>query len=283
MQSLLHKLLLASTVVALTTCGCRGRGDNGGDGGNGGTDPGDLTAEQQAAIDAVAGQIDATAKAIAGVVDGFVGLDVTGDGTYGECPVVTTVVDGGIITATLEFADGCVNNYYGTVPVSGSITLNYNTGTRNLAISYVDFTVDGRSVSGSFILQLTRGEDGGRVLEGSIDITTSGLGSAVGTVGIQFNLSADTINIVNAHLTLSETGGDVYAVSVSNVLMRPIANGNFVPESGTVTFEIPNTGPGSETITVVITYKGTTPDDGIVDVTIGSAEPVEYELPGVAG
>lgn len=278
MNSFLQKLAWTSLLVTLATYGCRGQGNNG-DGG--GTDPGDLSAEQQTAITAVGAQIDATAKGIAGVVDGFAGLDVTGDGTYGSCPVVTAVVSGGVIATTLDFADGCVNEYYGDVPASGGIALNFNVATRNLAISYDDFTVDGKSVSGAFILQLTRAEDGGRVLEGEIDITTTGVGSAVGTVSIQFNLLADTINIVSADLTLSDTGGDSYAVHVANLLMRPIANGNFVPESGTMTFEIPNTGPGPETFTIVITYKGTSPDDGIVDVTIGSADPVEYGLPGV--
>lgn len=268
-----RKPALASVLVTLTVCGCRGDG--------GGTVPDDLTPQQQAAINAVVVRVEATARAIAGIVDGFAGLDVTGDETHGTCPVVATVVSGGVITATLDFADGCVNPYYGDVPAGGAITLNFNVATRNLAISYDEFTVDSRTVSGAFILQLTRAEDGGRVLDGDIDITTTGVGSSVGTASIQFNLLTDTVHIVSADLTLSEIGGDAYAVSVAGLLMRPIANGNFVPESGTITFGIPNTGPGPATITIVITFKGTTPDDGIVDVTIGTADPVEYQLPGV--
>jgi len=281
MHSFLRKLAWTSLLAAMATCGCRGRGDNG-DGG-GGSVPSDLTVGQQAAVDAVVAQVEATAKAIAGVVDGFVGLDVIGGGTYGTCPAVTVVADGGVVTAILDFSEGCSNEYYGDVPTSGSIFLNHNLATRNLAISYDNFTVDGRTVSGSFILQLTHGEDGGRVLDGDIEITTSAVGSAVGNATIQFNPLADTINIVSADLTLSEIGGDAYFVGVANLLMRPIANGTFVPESGTITFDILNAGPGPATITILITYKGTSPDDGIVDVTIGSADPVEYELPGVAG
>lgn len=277
-----NSLRLFCLSLSLALLGCRGQGGIG-DGNDNGNDNvgGELTAEQQLAVDAVVEQIEATALAVAGVVDGFASLDITSGGTYGECPVVTAAIDGGVITATLAFPEGCTNTYYGDVPVSGSIFLNFNVATRNLAITYDNFTVDGQTVTGSFILQLTRGDDDGRILEGEIDLTTTGVGSAVGSATIQFNLISDTINIVSADLTISGTDGDAYFVDVDNLLMRPIANGNFIPESGTVTFGIPNTGPGPETITIVITYKGTTPENGVVDVTVGSAEPVEYELPGV--
>lgn len=276
MRSTPRGLAILLSVWAMLPVGCR---NSGGDG----TTPADLTAEQQAAIDAVVKQVDASAKAMTGVVDGFAGLDVTSDGTYGACPIVTTSRDVSVISATLEFPEGCENEYYGDVAAGGTIALEYGLLTQSLSIRFDNFTIDGRGVSGSSTLQLTRGDDGGRVLVGEIDITTTQVGSTVGDATIQFNLLSDTITIASADLTVTEAGGNSYAVSVAGVVMRPIANGNFVPEAGNVTFAIPNSEVGPETITIVITYLETTPDDGVVEVTIGSAQPVEYDLPGVGG
>jgi len=276
MRSSRHGAAVVVSILAVLPLCCR-------NGGGGGTTPVDLTAEQQAAVDAVVTQVEAAAKAIAGVVDGFAGLDVTGDGTYGACPIVTTSRDGTVTSVTLEYPEGCENSYYGATAASGTVALEYDLLSQALSVRFDNFSVDGHGVNGSFTLQLTRGGDGGRVLTGDIDLATADVGSAQGSATIQFNLLADTLTIASAELTLTDAGGTPYAVSVDGVLMRPIANGNFVPEAGTVTFGIPNTGPGPATITLVVTYLETTPADGIVEVTIGSAAPVEYELPGVAG
>lgn len=271
----IQRCMFLAVMGSAAIVGCRTRG---GDGSNGG----ELSAEQQAAVDAVVVQVEAAAKALSGVVEGFAGIDATSDGTYGTCPVVTTSRDGSVVSATLEFPEGCESEYYDAA-ASGIVALEFDLVNQSLGIRFDDFSLDGQGVTGSFTLQLTRAADGGRVLTGTIDITTTDVGSTAGDVEIRFNLLTDTITIETADLTVTEAGGDTYTIAVADVVMRPVANGGFIPEGGTVTFEIPNTDAGPDLVTIVITYLETTPEDGVVEVKVNSLQPVEYQLPGVGG
>ncbi len=277
MRSCVRFAIVGIVSLTFATLGCRGRqGDGGGDG-NGTTE---LTAEQQAAVDAVVEQLEATAKAVGGLVDSFSGLDADGDVTAGECPVVTASFGEGVTNVTVDFGEtGCTSDYYDNDTVSGSVALTLDRIARTVGVVFNNLSVDGATTSGTADFTLTRDGDR-RTLAGTIDIATSGVGSVVGTLSVRIDVSALTIAVDEADLTVfDESTGDTYSVDVDGIVIDPLGNGNFIPESGTVTFEIPNDGPGPETITIVIEFDANSPVDGTVAVTVGEAEPVEYELP----
>ncbi|MEK6798259.1 MAG: hypothetical protein AABZ12_04785 [Planctomycetota bacterium] len=237
-----------------------------------------LTEEQQAAVDAVVAQVEAAAKAVAGVAESFDGLDADSDLSGGTCPTVTAVRGDGATTVTVDFPEGCTNEYYGDAPVSGSVTLVLQLVSRAVSVAFNDFTTDEGTVAGTLALQLT-GDASPRTLSGDVDITTSGVGSAVGTLEIQFDLVAGTITIVNGDLTLTDEASLSYSVDIDGLLMAPLENGNFIPQAGTITFEIPNSGPGPATTTIVITFDETSPENGTVAVAVGDQAAVSYTLP----
>ncbi len=268
--------------VLCLSVGCRNRDGNGNGNGNdndNGTVPAELTAEQQAAVDAVVKELQVTAKAVGGVVESFPGIDAEINGTFGQCPVVTAQFENGTTNVIVDFGiPGCTSEYYDNDTVSGSASLALARVARTIEVVFNNLTVDGAATTGTANFALTRdGND--RALIGSINSTTSGVGSAVGDLTVSINLVSLTIAVDNADLVLTDENADSYAVDATGLLIDPLGNRNFISESGTVSFEIPNENPGPETLTVLIEFDANSPNDGTVDVTVGSAEPVEYHLP----
>lgn len=240
-----------------------------------------LTAEQQAAVDSVVAQVEAVVAALAGTVDSFDGIDADGDETFGECPVVAVAFVDGVATMTLSFPEGCTNEYYGESPVSGSISVTFDTATLSFDVTFNDFTTNVGTVSGSMALSLQR--DGlTAVLAGTVDIAISGVGATMGTITVQFDAEAFVVTITEATLTLTSDDGTEFTVTIDGLVVSPVDNGNFIPEAGTLSFDIPNDGPGPDPITVVVTFDATSPTDGTVQVQVGGGEPVEYQLASAA-
>lgn len=273
-MNVLARGFVTVTLSLALVAGCRGRN---GDGGNGDGTPPELTADQQAAVDAVVEQLEATAKAFGGVVQSFSGgLDADGDGTVGECPVVTATFENGTTNVSVDFGDtACTSDYYDN-PVSGAVSLSLNRQAGTVVVDFNDLSVDSVTTAGSANLNLTR-QGATRILTGSINLTTTGVGSVSGTLDVTVDVGDLTLAVDDADLSIADEDGANYSVNVDGIFIDPVTNGNFIPESGTVTFEIPNEGPGPETTTIVIEFDETSPDDGSVAVSVGGAEPIEYD------
>ncbi len=240
-----------------------------------------LTAEQQAAIDSVVEQVEAMAVSLAGVVDSFDGVEAEANTSFGECPVIDVSLLDGIATLTLTFPDGCTNEYYGDAPVSGGITVVFDTVALSFAVTFDDFVTNVGTVTGTMTLGFVR-EGVTVALAGTIDIGISGVGSAQGDITVQFNADDSTITVASASVTLDAEEGDSFTVGIDGLVVDPIGNGNFVPESGSVSFDVPNDGAGPETIAIVVTFDENSPVDGTVSVSVGGSDPIDYQI-GVAG
>ena len=272
MRTLERVSVTAMMAFAVVAGGCRNRGGN-----DDGT-PADLTAEQEAAVDAVVKQLEATAKAAGGLVESYSGLDANGDASVGECPVVTASFGDGVTEVTVDFGEsGCESDYYDNDTVSGSVSLTLDRVTRSVEVVYNDLSVDGTTTTGSADLTLTR-EGNTRTLTGSINLTTTGVGSVSGDLSIVTNLTPRNITVNDADLSIIEEDSDAYAVDVEGIIIDPIGNGNFIPEAGTVTFDLPAAGPDDDAITIVIEFDANSPVDGTVSVTVNGGPPGEYEL-----
>ncbi|MDO8629694.1 MAG: hypothetical protein Q7R41_04315 [Phycisphaerales bacterium] len=266
--------LCACAIVLVPACQNR-PGNNGG-----GAGTGTLTAEVKTAVDAIVKELEAATTAVGGTVDGLSNVDRNANGEFGACPVVTYSVANGVGTAALNYPEGCQNDYYEGSTISGNVAVAFDLNTESLTITFADFTVDGETTNGTMSLQRSTDQDLRHTWIGTMDITTSGVGSAQGDITLQLDAVRQTITIDTASLTLDDDAGTSYSVNIEGLVIKPVANQSFVPEAGTATFEMPNTVPaGPTTLTVVVEFDANSPADGTVSVTVGNSSPAEYQLP----
>lgn len=272
-------LMVAGLLVSASACRNRPRGD-GNDSGNDNGSGSELTQQQKDAIDAVVDQLDATVRAIASVADSFEGLDANEDTEFVGCPTVTADVLNSVISVTVEFPPGCSNEYFGDdVELSGGVSITMNLNELTLEITFDDFTSDGQTVTGTLDMQLTR--DGfRRTLTGNMDIFTTGVGSAIGTLEIDYDSAQGRITIIEAALALTDTTNAAYSVEADGLVIEPFDNGNLIPEAGSVTFVLPGNGTDDDPVTIVITFTADSPVDGTVTVEVDELPAVEYDIDG---
>jgi len=236
-----------------------------------------LSEDVQQAIDDVLTQFAPVAEALAAFFDGFEGIEFDGDGMFGECPIVTVAEIDGVYSITMDYGDGCTNEYYGTDPASGSVSLEFDSNTRSFVLDYDSLAIEDREIDGSLTLDFTRDDDA-RNLDGTIDLTTNS-GSVIGTLDVRYGLLTNTITINEAVLAMTDSAGETVSLAIDGLVIRPIANESFIPQAGTITFDVPSDGPGADTLTVVVRYTTQSPDTREVSVTVGNAPPVTYTIP----
>lgn len=260
----------ALVVVALTAiagCPTTGDGDGGGGGSGGGGQTTTLTDAQQADIDSVAAQLQSLAAAI----NAFIGLtdpDLAISSlpvirTSGSCPQVLVVSGATDAVIGFDFKDGCENAATGGVTVSGQAQIGVTRATSTLEIDFKRLVIDGKSVDGTFTVTLTR-DSGGVSLVGEITeaISTDTVGTVTGTITIDIR-STGQITIESAEVTLDD-GTTQRSVTLDDLVIDPTGNGSFVSEGGTATFQ-------SGATTLVVSFQSTTPQSGVVSVSVGGA------------
>ncbi len=243
-----------------------------------------LTTAQKTAVGDVAEQTAALGS-VWGTCSGLSTTDlnlnpVAQDATVGECPSVSLLMpDPQSLTVNLEFGiEGCSGPATGGQTISGSVNITISRGTQSASVVFDDLALDDQAVTGTVTATLEK-TDAAVTFTGTCDITTAQVGSTEGSITVAIT-TAGLITITSADATLS-TGTATYDVALANVVLDPLNNGNFWPESGTATFEVPNDGPGPDTLTVVVTFSEQTPVDGTVQVTVAGAGPYTYQIPGV--
>ena len=275
--------MLMITITAMivgTSSGCRNRpGDNGSDPTSANTSA-ELTSFQKTMIDNAIAQVDAAARAFAGTLDGIDDLQSLSLDSQTTCPSLdlTFEPDNGT-TIVVDFPDGCTNPLYGESPVTGTVTMTLSLATSSLEVTFADLTVDDQTSNGSLSADYTR-QDSTNTLVGNIDLTTSGVGTVNGTITLVIDVAAGTITLEEASLNLNPQVGDAFSITTTALVIVPATNGNFVPQAGTVAFEVPSDAPGPDTIMIVVTFDDQSPVDRTVQVSVGDAPPVDYTLPG---
>lgn len=271
MTSALGRTRLLFVCVIAFLPACRNRMGNGG---------GTLTAQEKAAVDSVVKQLDGMASAVGGAVDGLTNVDRNANGQFGACPVATYTIENGVGTVALNYPEGCENPYYEGATISGSVAVAFDLNTGLVTVTFTDFDVDGETTNGTMSLQRGTGQDV-RTWNGSIDIQTTGVGSAVGDITVEVDAVRQSITVDPASLTLTDSQGTSYSVEIEGIVIKPVANHSFIPESGTVTFVVPNTAPtGPATLTIVVTFDANSPSDRTVSVSVSNSGSIDYTLPG---
>ncbi len=267
-------LLTCLSLAAVSTC--RNNPDNGGNG----AVSDELPADVQKAVDEVVAEIESMSQAVGGAVEALSNVDQASSETFGDCPEVVFIRQDNVSTFALTFEAGCSSDYYET-SVSGSISAEFDRVAGSFTAIFDAFTVDGQTTNGD--LNVSRAALGDiRDWDGTVDISTTGIGSVVGDIAFEINILSDTLTITSASLELANADGEIRSVVVAGLVVRPVANSSFIPETGTITFEVPNVeDAGPDTVTIVIEFDANSPFDGTVKVTFGEGTVENYPLGGL--
>ncbi len=241
-----------------------------------------LTAAQSQSVDSVAAEMTAFASLLGTFselassqmsLDSLPTLDVLGD-----CPRIPIATNGTSALIIFNFAEGCTSGRTGGKMVSGKLDIGITDimgSAGETTITSLDLTIDGQAISGVLQFALTR--DGDTItLEGQITETVenAGAGSVTGSLTVQI-ASGGRITITTANLTFND-GSTSQSVTLTDVVIDPVGNGNFVPQSGTASFSLSE---GDATTTLVVTFNANTPTDGSVDVAVGTTGSASHTIP----
>ena len=238
-----------------------------------------LTAAQSAAVDSLAAQLTAFASMLGTygelassrlAVDSLPAFDL-----FGDCPRISLLTTGTEAAIAFNFAEGCTSSKTGGQTVSGALDIRITRTTGETIITSLDLAIDGQTISGALQFTLTR--DGDTVaLAGQITETVeiSGVGSITGSLTVKI-AAGGLITITTANLTFND-GSTSQAVALADVVIDPVGNANFVPQSGTASFSVSE---GDATTTLVVTFNASTPTDGGVDVAVGTTGSASHTIP----
>lgn len=276
--------LLAALLLAANLGGCNP--NNGGgepnDPNTGGNTPPTLTAAQQAVINTVTEQLTAAAAIFStsgALANAQLDLDsMSAIGAFGTCPAVAFVASSETATAQFDFGSGCSVPTTGGHTISGAVTLTIARGSRSATLNFNQLTIDGNAITGTMNVTV-QAISGGVRLTGTCNLATATVGTINGSITIELTTNG-LVTIGAGSVTVSD-GSTAHSVTLANLVLDPVNNGNFVPEAGTATFQVPDGGSGAATLTAVVTFDAQSPQDGTVQVKLGNAPAVEYQIPGI--
>jgi hypothetical protein len=249
-----------------------------GEGPDSGGRSGDVPGE---AVDQVAEQLFALAGALgtcSALTDDRLTLGPNQVGEFGECPVVRFASDLLWSLIAIDFAAGCASEITADQVFTGNLAFLMARASCWAQAEYCDFSMAGKAVSGRIDAFLYK-HPGEVRLEGSCSVATSHVGESGGTIGMVFNQAGD-FAFTSANLAVG-SGTQLYHLALAGLSVDPVANRNFVPQAGTVSFEIPNDQPPPATLAIVVTFTARSPLDGTVLVSVNGADPVEHRIPGI--
>ncbi len=240
-----------------------------------------LTAGQQAAVSAVVPQLDpfgAVLATLASLTDTQLDLDtINSFGLYGSCPQVTYISTAANVLIQLNFTTGCSNPETAGRTVSGSVDITVARATRTATVAFTNLVVNGHAITGSASLT-DQSVTGGIQLSGTVDFTSADVGRVTGTITAQFTTTG-VITLQTGNLSIV-SGQTTYTATPAGLVLAPQANRNFVPQAGTLSFDVPAES-GSGTVTLTVTFVTQSPVDGTVSVQVGSTGTAQFQVPGV--
>lgn len=238
-------------------------------------DGSDLTELQKAATEAAFDAVETAGESVVAVLPSITAADVFGGMIDAPtCPTLAGSLEDGVVTVALDYGTGCFPPLFPDATVSGTVAGTVDVVARSMSITFTEFTVNGDVLNGDLSGNYVRA-NGIITIELTFDLAFEEF-TLTGTVSISMDEGSGTISITEGTLTIASVELGALDLTVDGVVIDPAANGNFYPEAGTVTFEIPNEGAGPETITITVEFTEQTPVDESVIVTIGEGEPFTY-------
>ncbi len=248
--------------------------------------PVELTDAQKAAIQLMAEQTKAAAAALHllhPLRDSRLDLDdIAQIGAFGTCPLVSFVSTQD--QAAMQFnyglaGIGCTTGAMANQTVTGTVDVTVNRAARTTTVNINLVTIAGAAVTGQVVLTIAD-LVGGVSLDGTADLTTAGVGSFVGDITAWLERTG-LLRLPTADVDVTD-GTATLAVAFSSLVIDPVNNGNFIPESGTAQFTVTETG-GSPAATLLVTFTSQSPVTGTVRVQVNGGTATNYQVPGLTG
>lgn len=238
-----------------------------------------LTTLQKEAVDVTAAAVSDMATALAGTEPSSEVSESGAAQTFPDCPELDIQIGGGALTVTLDYGESCNPILFPDATFSGMVSgsLSFSQGAAMIEYQFDQFTVDGRTTDGSILGSLVRSGDV-LTLDALVDLASSEGNSVNASMSADIDRSTGLITIDQADATVVKAETGTVEITYEGIVIDHPNNGNFIPESGTAIFVLPNDGEGPETITVVVEFTADSPSTRTVLVTIGENEPVEHTL-----
>lgn len=244
--------------------------------GNGGT----LTTAEKAAVQLVVEQIVAAA-AIFGTIsplgDPQLDLDELDPlGVFGECPRVSYASNADTAVMQFDYTDGgCRGASTAQQTVIGEVNIDIELDTGDADFAFTQVRIDGNAITAMLDVDLGEEADGTQ-LTGTCSLDTADVGEFAGRIDVR--LSSDSeVAFADADVEVSD-GETTYDVDLTNVTVDPVGNVNFVPEGGSLTFTLEQSGSN---VRVEVTFTSDSANSGTVRVEVGTASAVSYTIPGL--
>ncbi|MDX2197685.1 MAG: hypothetical protein SF069_01780 [Phycisphaerae bacterium] len=277
-----YRTLRVAVLLALFA-GCVTPPPNGNDNGNGNsangnantTPPPTLSDAQKAAINEANRLFGEAAQTLSAALSGPVNPSFDPEnpsliGGFGTCPTVSFVSSADVIAMAIEYPTaGCNSQDAGDVTVSGLVGLTINRGTRAGTITFTNFVVDGVAISGNMTLTVTGNATTGVQFQGNLNLTIGGITVTGVTTFVIADSGAITFN--SDGMTVSDSDSN-FVLTLDDVVVNAIANNNFVPQAGVMTFNF-------ESNSISITFDANSPSTRQVQVRVNGSSPATYTLP----
>lgn len=261
---------------------------NGGSGDGGGTDNGDQPSDDDdpsagpwrwdVAVDRVAWHLLRTTgffSTCSSLADSRIELFPNRVGTYGDCPNLAYVCGYDFAAIVIDYRHGCSSNETAGCTFSGYLGAMVTLATRLYEFELLDLVLAGNEVLGVLDATVLQVDDGVE-MTGVCDLAIGRETAVAGNLTLEI-VENGALTFAAAELDFDD-GTTFDQVILAGVAFDPVENTNFMPQGGSVTFEIRNDEPGPPWLTVVVTFTEVSPINRLVWVQLGDAEPFEYEL-----
>jgi hypothetical protein len=286
---ILGTLAALAIIGTLLVTGCGGGGSsavsgsggstNGGNTG-GGTQPASLTSDQQQAASTSVGAINYTSA----ILSPISALTLSGQSQASVSMVTPHSNTKPVITVSNINAELVVTANYGagiTGPdgntTSGLVSIAIDKNDHSGEVAFNDFSVNGKTVTGTITLSSVSFSASGFSCAAALNLTISSFGTITGSAAVSDQ--SQVLTIANGTFTVTPVSGGTYGITLTNVVINPAANGNSLPDAGTMAISYIPSGSADQT-TLLITFNSQTPSTRNVQVSVDGGTTFTVTLPG---
>jgi hypothetical protein len=237
-----------------------------------------LTPAQQQAATSSGNGVEYSA-AVSAALSTLASPQVNGTGSAsGGGPAITVIRTSSGFTATADYGAGIPGAGHATT--SGSVAISVDTSAHAGTVTFNDFTVDGRTIGGTMTLSGLSYNTSGVSGTVAVNLAVGGIGTVVGDLALSYAAVSQTMAITHGNLTYTDTTGNVYTLTLTDIAFSYAATGNLIPYAGTMA--IGYTPAGSSTpVTLRITFNPATPVTHSVSVSVNGGSVFIAELSGL--
>jgi len=194
----------------------------------------------------------------------------------GLCPVILAERQGDAVALQLDYGTGCQASQSAVGNYAGVVLVVVDEAAPNFTSTFTDIAVDGENYSGFVGPAVFQPQRESATLAGSItiddeDTDATAEVAVTGDVTAVFDNQSGAITLTSGTVFFARDL-DSYEVTISNVVCNSTANGNFVPQSGTIT------ATALDGSTFSVTFSSTSPAQHQATASVDGGEAVTFDL-----